>query len=47
MALTLELGSTPPAFELPATPRTNPIGCSVKWDGQDAHWTPPDACDLV
>ncbi len=28
-------------------PVTNPIGCNVKWDGQDAHWMPPDACDLV
>ena len=28
-------------------PMTNPIGCNVKWDGQDAHWMPPDACDLV
>ncbi len=28
-------------------PRTNPIGCNVKWDGQDAHWMPPEACDLV
>lgn len=28
-------------------PLTNPIGCNVKWDGQDAHWMPPDACDLV
>ncbi len=26
---------------------TNPIGCNVKWDGQDAHWMPGDACDLV
>jgi peroxiredoxin len=26
---------------------TNPIGCNVKWDGRDAHWMPPDACDLV
>ena len=26
---------------------TNPIGCNVKWDGEDAHWMPPDACDLV
>ena len=26
---------------------TNPIGCNVKWDGQDAHWMPDDACDLV
>ncbi len=30
-----------------STPVTNPIGCNVKWDGQDAHWMPPDACDLV
>ncbi|MBL7077995.1 MAG: thioredoxin family protein [Kiritimatiellae bacterium] len=29
------------------TPMTNPIGCNVKWDGQDAHWMPADACDLV
>ncbi len=28
-------------------PTTNPIGCNVKWEGQDAHWMPPDACDLV
>ena len=28
-------------------PVTNPIGCNVKWEGQDAHWMPPDACDLV
>ncbi|MHC4636939.1 MAG: thioredoxin family protein [Planctomycetota bacterium] len=26
---------------------TNPIGCNVKWQGKDAHWMPPDACDLV
>ena len=25
----------------------NPIGCNVKWDGKDAHWMPPEACDLV
>jgi peroxiredoxin len=30
-----------------SVPLTNPIGCNVKWDGQDAHWMPPDACDLV
>lgn len=30
-----------------SVPQTNPIGCNVKWDGQDAHWMPPDACDLV
>ncbi len=28
-------------------PMTNPIGCNVKWDGQDAHWMPAEACDLV
>ncbi len=28
-------------------PETNPIGCNVKWDGMDAHWMPPEACDLV
>ena len=28
-------------------PLTNPIGCNVKWDGQDGHWMPPEACDLV
>lgn len=31
----------------PSVPVTNPIGCNVKWDGQDAHWMPPEACDLV
>lgn len=30
-----------------SVPATNPIGCNVKWAGQDAHWMPPDACDLV
>jgi peroxiredoxin len=32
------------------TPRvevTNPIGCNVKWWGQERHWMPPEACDLV
>ena len=28
-------------------PVTNPIGCNIKWDGKDAHWMPPEACDLV
>jgi peroxiredoxin len=28
-------------------PMTNPIGCNVKWEGKDAHWMPPEACDLV
>lgn len=26
---------------------TNPIGCNVKWDGQDRHWMPAEACDLI
>ena len=30
-----------------SVPYTNPIGCNVKWDGKDAHWMPPEACDLV
>ena len=30
-----------------SVPATNPIGCNVKWDGRDAHWMPPEACDLV
>jgi peroxiredoxin len=30
-----------------STPLTNPLGCNVKWEGQDAHWMPADACDLV
>jgi len=25
---------------------TNPIGCNIKWEGKDAHWMPPEACDL-
>jgi peroxiredoxin len=28
-------------------PVTNPIGCNIKWEGKDAHWMPPGACDLV
>jgi len=28
-------------------PVTNPIGCSVKWEGKDSHWMPPEACDLI
>ncbi len=31
----------------PSVPLTNPIGCNVKWKGEDAHWMPPEACDLV
>ncbi len=30
-----------------AVPVTNPIGCNVKWEGEDAHWMPAEACDLV
>ena len=30
-----------------STPVTNPLGCNVKWEGRDAHWMPPEACDLV
>jgi peroxiredoxin len=29
------------------TPLTNPIGCNVKWSGQEEHWMPAEACDLV
>ncbi|MCK4962858.1 MAG: redoxin family protein, partial [Anaerolineales bacterium] len=35
------------AGESVSIPYTNPIGCNVKWDGKDAHWMPPEACDLV
>jgi peroxiredoxin len=30
-----------------SVPLTNPIGCNVKWEGEDAHWMPAEACDLV
>jgi peroxiredoxin len=30
-----------------SVPVTNPIGCNIKWEGMDAHWMPPEACDLV
>lgn len=30
-----------------SVPMTNPIGCNIKWEGQDSHWMPADACDLV
>jgi len=29
------------------TPLTNPIGCNVKWEGQDKNWIPAEACDLI
>jgi peroxiredoxin len=35
------------AGKKPPVELTNPIGCNVKWWGQDAHWMPADACDLV
>ncbi|WP_066189789.1 MULTISPECIES: thioredoxin family protein [Gracilibacillus] len=28
-------------------PLTNPLGCNIKWEGQDEHWMPAEACDLV
>jgi alkyl hydroperoxide reductase subunit AhpC len=31
----------------PLVALTNPIGCNVKWKGQERHWMPPEACDLV
>jgi len=30
-----------------STPLTNPIGCNVKWNGEDEHWMPSDSCDLL
>jgi peroxiredoxin len=35
------------AGKKPPVEVTNPIGCNVKWWGKDAHWMPPEACDLV
>ncbi|MBM7539910.1 thioredoxin family protein [Amphibacillus cookii] len=35
------------AGETISQPLTNPIGCNVKWNGEDPHWMPADACDLV
>jgi peroxiredoxin len=26
---------------------TNPIGCTIKWEGMDKHWMPAEAKDLV
>lgn len=34
-------------FEKISVPLTNPIGCNVKWEGKEAHWMPPEACDIV
>ena len=33
--------------DLISTPVTTPIGCSIKWEGRDSHWMPPEACDLI
>ncbi len=41
-ALDAVLAGKKPAVEL-----TNPIGCNVKWWNKDAHWMPPEACDLA
>lgn len=30
-----------------STAVTNPVGCNVKWEGKDAKWMPPEACDLL
>ncbi len=30
-----------------SVPVTNPIGCNIKWEGMNAKWMPPEACDLV
>jgi peroxiredoxin len=30
-----------------SVPLTNPIGCTIKWEGKDSHWMPAEACDLV
>ncbi len=35
------------AGEEPKVPVTNPLGCNVKWKGQEEHWMPAQACDLV
>jgi len=29
-----------------AVPRTDPIGCNIKWWDKEKHWMPGDACDL-
>jgi peroxiredoxin len=30
-----------------SVPLTNPIGCTIKWEGMDSHWMPTEAVDLV
>lgn len=31
----------------PTITRTNPVGCTIKWEGKPPSWVPPEACDLV
>lgn len=26
---------------------TNPVGCTIKWEGKDSHWMPSEARDLI
>jgi peroxiredoxin len=26
---------------------TNPVGCTIKWEGMDSHWAPANAKDLI
>ena len=52
MSYTLEPGQKAIDFSLTSgkpvsVPMTNPIGCYLKGEGMDAHWMPPEACDLV
>ena len=35
------------AGKTPPVEKTNPIGCNVKWSGQEHSWMPAAACDLV
>jgi peroxiredoxin len=35
------------AGEEVAVTLTNPLGCNVKWSGQEKHWMPAEACDIV
>ena len=35
------------AWQQVSVPVTNPIGCTIKWEGKDKHWMPDEACDLV
>jgi peroxiredoxin len=30
-----------------SVPRTNPIGCNIKWEGKPPKWMPEEACALV